>query len=70
MEKKEYKINGLHCQHCVMRVKQALEHVPGIDNVEVSQEDELLRVFGQPQPDVDTINEALEKAGHYSISES
>ncbi len=28
-------INGMTCQHCVMRVKQALESLPGIQDVAV-----------------------------------
>ncbi|UCE79870.1 MAG: cation transporter [Nitrospiraceae bacterium] len=28
-------INGMTCQHCVMRVKQAIESLPGINDVTV-----------------------------------
>lgn len=28
-------INGMTCQHCVMRVKQAIESLPGIQDVTV-----------------------------------
>lgn len=28
-------INGMTCQHCVMRVKQAIESLPGIHDVTV-----------------------------------
>lgn len=31
-------IQGMSCQHCVKSVKEALENVPGISNVEVNLE--------------------------------
>ncbi len=70
MEKKEYKIDGLHCQNCALRVKNALEKVQGIDKVSISQEEERLSVFANEQPDIHILNDLLEELGNYSISET
>ena len=36
MRKVELKVEGMMCMHCVAHVREALEAVPGVRNVEVS----------------------------------
>lgn len=38
MEKKNMEIEGMMCEHCQARVKEALEKVDGVDSAEVSHE--------------------------------
>lgn len=40
------KVNGMHCQKCVARVKEALENVDGVMFAEVSLEEEKAVVTG------------------------
>jgi len=35
MEQATFKIGGMSCQHCVMRVKKAFEALPGIAGLDV-----------------------------------
>ncbi len=39
MRNVELKVEGMHCQHCVIATRAALEAVPGVRSVEVSLED-------------------------------
>ena len=39
MTEKQLKVDGMHCQHCVMSVTKALEALPGVRNVQVSLEE-------------------------------
>ena len=54
--KRELKIEGMMCEHCVARVKKALEGVKGATNVEVSLANNNAFVEG------DASNEELVKA--------
>jgi copper chaperone len=63
MEKTEFLIEGMSCQHCVGRVKRAIETLRGIVSVDVSigkavvDHDE--SVIGSAE-----IREAIRKAGY------
>jgi copper chaperone CopZ len=70
MAKKEYRVEGMNCQHCVMHVKNALEKLDGVEKVFISLEDSLVSIFAENQPDLIRINKALDDAGHYKISET
>jgi copper chaperone len=70
MARKDYKVEGMNCQHCVMHVKNALEQLEGVEKVFVSLDDSLVSIFSDNQPEVRQLNEALEEAGHYKISET
>ena len=60
------KIEGMSCQHCVMRVKKAVDSVPG-----VSQSDVKVGVatitFDEAKVKRDAIEKAVVKAG-YTVS--
>jgi copper chaperone CopZ len=70
MARKDYKVEGMNCQHCVMHVKNALEQLEGVEKVFVSLDDSLVSIFADNQPEVPQLNKALEEAGHYKISET
>jgi copper chaperone CopZ len=64
----EYKVTGMSCQHCVAKVKTALESVQGVRNVNVSRENNTVSIEADPLPPVNVLNEALQDHGHYQIS--
>ncbi|MHC1721451.1 MAG: heavy-metal-associated domain-containing protein [Clostridiaceae bacterium] len=33
--KKKIKINGMSCEHCIKRVKNAMEEIEGVSNVQI-----------------------------------
>ena len=44
----EIPVYGMTCEHCVRRVSQALEGVPGVEKVEVSLQDANARIAYDP----------------------
>ena len=55
-------IGGMHCQHCVQAVNDALKALPGITSVTVSLEDNVATVSG-PAPDEAAIKAAIAATG-------
>lgn len=67
MEKITYNISGMSCQHCVGSVKNALAKVPGITNVQVSLEQNIVVLEGDNIPTKDDLNHVLEDYGNYQL---
>lgn len=59
---KEYKINGMACQHCKNNVEKALSKVPGVESVEVNLDKKTATVSGNASSD--EIIEAIRLAGY------
>ena len=59
-------ISGMHCEHCVKAVNDALKSLPGITSVTVSLEDNVATVSG-PDPVDAAIKAAIEDTGFYVI---
>lgn len=60
------KIEGMSCQHCVMRVKKAIDAVEGVISSDVSIGSATVQ-FDESKTKKDKIIEAIEKAG-YKVS--
>lgn len=65
---KEYKINGMACQHCKNNVEKQLAKVPGVETVEVNLDKAVATVTGAA--DSKDIIEAIELAGYEFVSVS
>lgn len=62
--KKIIQVEGMSCQHCVNRVKTALESMNGVSNVKVNLGDNTAVIKSSDEiPDSD-IREVIEKAGY------
>ena len=57
------KIEGMSCQHCVMRVKKAIEAVQGVSKVEVVIGQATVS-FDEVKTSKEAISVAVEKAGY------
>lgn len=65
--KKEFKIEGMTCNHCKMRVEKAVKAVDGVESAEVNLEDK--KVLVELNKEVDNqIKEAITEAGYEVIS--
>ncbi len=60
----ELKIDGMSCQHCVMRVKKALESVKGVRSAEV----EIGRAIVSCDCKKEELIEAIARAGYKVIN--
>ncbi len=63
MSEATIQVDGMSCQHCVMRVKKAVESLPGITDLAV--EVGLVRAtFDESRVQKKEIEEAIVKAGY------
>lgn len=56
-------IEGMSCQHCVMRVKKAIDAVPGVAKSDVSIGKAVVN-FDESATSKEAISGAVEKAGY------
>jgi copper ion binding protein len=65
---KNIHIEGMSCNHCVMRVKKALENVPGVKSAEVILNDKKAEVLLDRDVEDNLLKKAVEEAGYSVIS--
>ncbi len=70
MVKKSFQISGLHCQHCVTKVKNAIQQFEGVKKVLISNENDMVTVEAENIPEIAVLNELLENLGNYTLSET
>ena len=64
--KRKIQIEGMSCNHCVAHVKEALEGLAGINEVEVRLSEKCAIISGATEEEV--IKEAIDDAGYDVIS--
>lgn len=64
----EFKVTGVSCQHCVAKVKKALESIDSVNNVSVSSDNQALKLDAEPMPSIENLNKLLEEYGNYRLS--
>ena len=65
---KTMKIEGMMCPHCEMRVKKALEAMPGVTGAEVSHEKGSAVVSMDAAVASEALKKAVEDAGYQVLS--
>ncbi|RME62978.1 MAG: copper chaperone [Nitrospirae bacterium] len=63
MAETTFKIEGMHCQHCVMRVQKALNGVEGVTSAEVQIGSARVN-FDESKTQIETLKKAIEEAGY------
>lgn len=66
---KQYIITGMTCGGCVAKVKKAIETVEGVHHAEVKLDAPQATVHFEKAINLSLLKNAIEQAGHYSISE-
>jgi copper chaperone CopZ len=66
MKEVSIKVDGMSCQHCVMRVKNAIDGVEGVHSSDVSIGSAKV-VFDETKTDRESIERAIQSVG-YKIS--
>jgi copper chaperone len=59
----DFKIEGMSCQHCVMRVKKAIDVLPGVSAAEVGVGTARIS-YDESKIEEKALREAIEKAGY------
>lgn len=62
-----FEISGMHCQSCVGRLTDALKHVVGVRDAQVSLERRSATVETDAAPDVDALRGAVRAKGDYDL---
>ena len=68
MEEVRFYIPNISCQHCVMRIKQRLNEVEGVDNVEASSETREVTVWFEEPASEKQLLEALEEINYPAVN--
>jgi copper chaperone len=58
-----YTVPAIHCEHCVMSIREELEEVAGVDDVAVDLDAKLVTVSGRALDDA-ALRAAIEEAGY------
>jgi copper ion binding protein len=61
-------IEGMSCQHCVMRVKNALEELAGVKSAAVDLEKKTADVEMEQDVDESALSRAVQEAGYTVVS--
>ena len=65
MTQKKLKIQGMTCNHCVMRVAKALKGLPGVQDAQVDlQTSEAAVTYDEAKVSVDKLSTAVVDAGY------
>ncbi len=67
MTEANIKIEGMSCQHCVMRVKKAVEGLAGVVESKIDIGSAFVR-YDESKINKQDINTAIEKAGYKVVS--
>jgi copper ion binding protein len=62
-EKTVLKVEGMHCQHCVSAVSEALGALPGVEKVKVNLAKGEAKVKHGVEVSVQTLRDAVAEAG-------
>lgn len=64
MERFEYHVVGMTCEHCERRVTGELNAIAGVESVTADAETGLVVVTAGAQPDAAAVAEAVDEAGY------
>jgi copper chaperone CopZ len=61
-------IQGMHCQHCMMKVNQALSSIPGVSNIHVDLMEEQATLDSESALDPKIVKEKISAVGFTFVS--
>jgi len=65
MQNQTFKVEGMHCPACVMRIEGIEDELPGIDSIKASYKKDLIKVsFDENQVSNDQIIAAVDLKGY------
>jgi len=66
--KQAFEISGMSCDHCAMRVREALESLAGVQSADVNVEEGLATVESDGELSFTSVAEAIGNAGYELVS--
>lgn len=70
MTTNEYQVTGMTCGHCEMSVREEVQQVAGVEDIQVSAKTGLLSVTTSAEIDDAQILAAVEEAGYSAVRAS
>jgi copper chaperone CopZ len=58
----EYRVPAVHCEHCVMSIREEVSEVEGVDSVDVDFQSKVVTITGRELDDA-ALRAAIEEAG-------
>jgi copper chaperone len=62
-ETRTYSVPAIHCEHCVLSIREEVSEVPGVESVEVDLDSNTVTVAGSGLAD-ELVREAIQEAGY------
>lgn len=63
----EFTVSGMTCGHCEMSVREEVQEVPGVTEVDVSHETGKLVVTSEADLEPEAVIAAVEEAGYQAV---
>lgn len=63
----EFTVSGMTCDHCEMSVREEIEDIPGVAEVDVSHQSGKLVVTSKSGIDDEVVINAVEEAGYQAV---
>lgn len=67
MNTTEFQVTGMTCGHCEMSVREEVEAVPGVQDLQVSADTGKLVVISSAPVDDDAVVAAVDEAGYRAV---
>jgi len=65
-----YRVDGMHCEHCVAHVREEVGNIPGVSDTKLALADGLLTVMSDAPIEFEAIAAAVAEAGDYTVVEA
>lgn len=67
MTTNEYQVTGMTCGHCELSVREEVEQIPGVEDIQVSAQSGRLAVTASEPLDDAKVLAAVEEAGYSAV---
>lgn len=67
MATNEYQVTGMTCGHCELSVREEVEQIPGVEDIQVSAQTGRLSVSAAEPVDDARVLAAVEEAGYSAV---
>ncbi|MBD8044929.1 heavy-metal-associated domain-containing protein [Arthrobacter sp. Sa2BUA2] len=67
MTTNEYQVTGMTCGHCELSVREEVEQIPGVEDIQVSAQTGRLAVTASEPLDDSKVLAAVEEAGYSAV---
>lgn len=65
----QYKVSGMTCAHCVNAVTEEVSALLGVEDVQVTLDEGIVKVRSSQALDFDTVKAAVDEAGYQLVKQ-